>query len=219
MLVRIVLLVSVLFFSGCAMVPDSLEVPEGTELISYSTAVTSGTNAQGKKARWGGVIVGVENKPNKTFIEVVHFPLNSYGKPNTSEETIGRFKVQIDGFVDPIVFEKGRSATFLGTLLPPTSGMVGEQPYIYPTLLVDDYHMWRKRQVYDVTMYHFDYYSGWYSPFYYPGPWRYPGFTRMRVTRYGDSPAKARLPNPVSTRSHTRVVNPTSSKATKQRIP
>lgn len=193
---RYFLLLAVVFFSGCSIVPDSIEVPEGTTLISYSKAVTSGAQVQGQKARWGGLIVGVENKPNKTYIEVAHFPLNHYGKPSTGGETAGRFKVMIDGFVDPIVFEEGRAATFLGALTAPTAGMVGEQPYIYPTIIADDYHMWRKQDVYEVNSVFFNYSSGWYSPFYgyygpYYHPWFYPGFNRTRVIRYETAPSKS----------------------------
>ena len=193
---RYLVLLTVFLFAGCTMVPDSIDVPEGTQLVSYSKAVTSGANAQGQKARWGGLIVGVENKPNKTLIELAHFPLNHYGKPTTNGETSGRLKVQIDGFVDPIVFEEGRAATFLGTIIAPTAGMVGEQPYIYPTITADDYHMWRKQEVYDVNTYFFNYHTGWYSPFYrYNGPWMYPQFNHTRVIRYKNAPSKATLPS------------------------
>ena len=204
---RYLVLLTVFLFAGCTIVPDSIEVPEGTQLVSYSKAVTSGANAQGQKARWGGMIVGVENKPNKTFIELAHFPLNHYGKPSTNGETSGRFKVQIDGFVDPIVFEEGRAATFLGTVTAPTAGMVGEQPYIYPTIIADDYHMWRKQEVYDVNTYFFNYHTGWYSPFYrFNGPWMYPHFNRTRVIRYENAPSKATLPSKSkSTRSKTKA--------------
>lgn len=214
MLVRMLVIVSVVLFAGCAIVPESVEVPKGTELVSYSKAVTSGANAQGKMARWGGVIVGVENKPNKTFIELVHFPLNNYGKPNSGGETIGRFKVQIDGFVDPIVFEEGRSATFVGKLVPPTSGMVGEQPYMYPTILADDYHMWRKQEVYDVNMYYFDYGTGWYSPFMRHRPWGYPSYRRVRVTRYDNSPSS---PKPSKNRSNLNTISSPNDKLRKDK--
>ena len=197
---RFLLLLTVVVFSGCAIVPESIDVPEGTQLVSYSKAVTSGANAQGQKARWGGLIVGVENKPNLTLIELAQFPLNHYGKPNTGGETAGRFKVQIDGFVDPIVFEEGRAATFLGTLTAPTAGMVGEQPYIYPTIVADDYHMWRKRDVYEVDTFFFNYHTGWYSPFYgfyspFYHPWGHPGFNRTRVIRYRSAPSKSAMPS------------------------
>ena len=205
---RYLLLLGIVVFSGCAIVPESIDVPEGTQLVTYSKAVTAGANAQGQQARWGGIIVGVENKPNKTFIEVAQFPLNHYGKPSTRGETAGRFKVQVDGFVDPIVFEEGREATFLGTLTTPVSGLVGEQPYIYPTIIADDYHLWRKRDVYDVDPWFYNYHMGWYSPYYGFGtfyspfynpwmrPWGYPGFGRTRVIRYYEQPGKVTLPRP-----------------------
>lgn len=181
MIFRALLLVAVATLSGCAIVPDSLEVPEGTQLVSYTRAVTSGTEAVGKTARWGGVIVGVENKPQQTWIEIVHFPLNNYGKPLRSEETVGRFKVSIDGFVDPITFEEGRLVTFIGTLQGQTAGMVGEQPYMYPTISALDYHMWRKESVYDVSTLYFNYSTGWYSPFYSPFYHPHWGFHRSRI--------------------------------------
>lgn len=215
---RYLVLLTVFLFTGCSIVPDSIEVPEGTQLVSYSKAVTSGANAQGQKARWGGLIVGVENKPDKTFIELAHFPLNHYGKPGTSGETSGRFKVQIDGFVDPIVFEEGRSATFLGTITAPTMGMVGEQPYIYPTIIADDYHMWRDRDVYHMDTFGFNSFTGWYSPFwggvgpfYHPFGWRnlgwgHPGFSHTRIIRYSNAPSRSAMPSTkkVSAKSQSR---------------
>ncbi|GGW94833.1 Slp family lipoprotein [Alteromonas halophila] len=175
------LILAIATLSGCAIVPDSIEVPEGTQLVSYSKAVTAGSDAVGQTARWGGVIVGVENKPQKTWIEMVHFPLNHYGKPKRSEETIGRFKVAIDGFVDPITFEEGRSVTFLGTLTSPSAGMIGEQPYMYPTIDGLDYHMWRKETAYDVSTLYFNFATGWYSPFYSPFYRPHWGFHRSRI--------------------------------------
>ncbi|WP_218355287.1 Slp family lipoprotein [Alteromonas lipotrueiana] len=182
---RLMLISTLLFVSGCTMVPDNLAVPDGTALVTYQGAVTGGPQVTGRTARWGGVIAGVENKPEKTFIEIVHFPLNSYGRPNTSEETIGRFKVKIDGFVDPIVFEEGRSVTFLGSVDKPITGMVGEQPYTFPAVKARDYHLWRETSTYDVSTLYFNYNTGWYSPFYYRhslwGPQFGFGTSRIRV--------------------------------------
>jgi len=204
MFARLLLIVGVVVMSGCAIVPDSIDVPENTVLVSYTKAVTASHQALGQKARWGGIVVGVENKPNATFIEMVHFPLNHYGKPRRNDETVGRFKVKIEGFVDPIAFEEGRSATFLGVLTSPTSGMVGEQPYIYPTIIAEDYHMWREQTTYDVNPFFFNYHTGWYSPYFFANPrfglyHPYVGFGnpffgpfggRFRVTQYGDRPVK-----------------------------
>ncbi len=195
MLIRIMTLLAVLTMTGCAIVPDAIDVKDDTSLVSYTRAVTSGNAQLGEPARWGGVIVGVENKPQKTFVEVVHFPLNHYGKPNTSAETVGRFKVLIDGFVDPISFEEGRTVTFVGSVGSPTAGMVGEQPYMYPTLNAQDYHLWRKEVAYDVSGIYFNYHTGWYSPYmspYFHPSWRFHR-SRVRVIERGSAPPKSNI--------------------------
>lgn len=183
MLVRAFVVLFALGLSACAMVPEPLQVPENTPLVGYSKAVVAGDEVVGQNARWGGIITSVENKPDQTLIEVVYFPLNHYGKPNTGEETPGRFKAVINKFVDPIMFEAGRTVTFLGTVGQPLAGMVGEQPYMFPALNVTNYHLWRRQQVYDTSTIFFDYYTGWYSPFYHPF-WRPWGFgPSIRVIR------------------------------------
>ena len=188
MIVRAIVALLALSLSACAIVPESIQVPENTPLIGYSKAVVASKDVVGKSARWGGIITNVENKPEQTLIEVVYFPLNHYGKPNTGEDTPGRFKAVISQFVDPILFEKGRTVTFLGTVGQPLAGMVGEQPYMFPALNVEDYHLWRKQQVYDTSMMFFDYYTGWYSPFYHPY-WRPWGMgSRIRVIRSSNEP-------------------------------
>ncbi|MBU3023334.1 Slp family lipoprotein [Aestuariibacter sp. A3R04] len=167
MLRSFVMLVTVVLMAGCSIIPDDIAVPEGTNLVSYNKAVTGGEMVRGQTARWGGVVVGVENKDDKTFVEVVNFPLNHYGRPNTREETIGRFKVEMDGFVDPINFEEGRAVTFVGKVKAPIAGMVGEQPYMYPRLAGSNFHFWRVNSVNFIHPMFFDYRLGWYSPYYY----------------------------------------------------
>lgn len=182
MRIKVLNLLFVLLVSGCAIVPENIEVTNEDTLVSYSEAVVSSSSANGKPTRWGGAIVGVENKSDHTYIEIVHFPLNNYGKPMRYADTIGRFKVELEGFVDPILFEEGRLITFVGTLDTPMAGMVGEQPYLYPKVVASNYHMWRKEVDYDVNGLYLAYHGGWYSPFFYPyhfrfnpwvGPWGY----------------------------------------------
>lgn len=161
-------LMVVLGLGACAMVPERIRVEEGQPLVNYSDAVVASQQSENKLARWGGIIVGVENKPERTLVEIVHFPLNHYAKPQSNKETVGRFKAVLEGFVDPILFEQGRLATFVGKVGEPEAGMVGEQPYLYPTLVVNDYHFWRKEQVYDVQSFNMNGGWGWGGPFFNP---------------------------------------------------
>jgi len=43
--------------------------------------------------------------------------------------------VQVAGFIDPLVFEKGRLITFLGELGEPLEGIIGEQTYVLPSFV------------------------------------------------------------------------------------
>lgn len=178
---RALVILSIVGLSACSAIPDPIQVADDTSLVGYNKAVISSQETVGETARWGGVITQVENKPNQTVIEVVHFPLNHYGKPITSQDTVGRFKAVIDSFVDPIAFEEGRLITFIGKVNPPMAGLVGEHPYMFPALAVENFHLWRVQSNYPRTSLYFDFYGGWHSPFYYPY-WRNWGMFYPRVT-------------------------------------
>lgn len=186
MFLRTLFLLSVLGLSACAVVPDPIKVSDNNALVGYSKAVIAGDEVKGQAARWGGIITSVENKPEQTIIEVVHFPLNHYGKPLTNDDTAGRFKAVISNFVDPILFGEGRLVTFVGTVGAPLAGLVGEQPYMFPSLDVENYYLWRKQSPYDTSSVYFDFYAGWYSPFYY-SYWRPWGLYYPRIRIYNSS--------------------------------
>jgi outer membrane lipoprotein len=39
--------------------------------------------------RWGGVIIGVENEQNFSLVQVLYYPLNSNGRPQTDKQNKG----------------------------------------------------------------------------------------------------------------------------------
>lgn len=135
------LIMTLLMLSGCASVPPILETPEDTALVSYEEVVMNQT-AKDAQARWGGVIAQVENNPDGSVIEIVHYPLKANGRPNLSKASIGRFKVFVDGFIDPLVFKQERVVSVLGTVGDPVEGTVSEQVYIYPSIYATGYYLW-----------------------------------------------------------------------------
>jgi outer membrane lipoprotein len=162
---RISLFLLVLVVSGCATVPDKIKLPEGTPLVSYEDAASQADNNQGQKARWGGVIAKVENKAEHTVFEMVFYPLKSNGRPTSGDESIGRFRAYVGGFMDPMVYKEGRSMTFTGDFSGLEEGLVGEHKYVFPTLQASAYYLWKDIQQVDVTSVHvwpYDYWSGWY---------------------------------------------------------
>ena len=60
-----------LLVGGCSITPENIDVAESDNLVSYEQGKNNGI--EGKKARWGGKIVSVENKKDVSEIEVVFF--------------------------------------------------------------------------------------------------------------------------------------------------
>ena len=162
----------VLLVSGCATVPEKIQFPEGTQLVSYESAASQAESNKGKKARWGGVIAKIENKAEQTVLEVVFYPLKSNGRPVSGDESIGRFRAYVGGFMDPMVYKVGRTMTFAGDFSGLEDGLVGEHKYVFPTLQASSYYLWQDIQQVDVTSVHvwpYDYWYGMYPRPYYRG--------------------------------------------------
>lgn len=171
-----------LLLGGCATFPETVQVAEGTELVPYQTVAAQPEGTKGAQARWGGVIAGVENHKDKTLLEVLHYPMRDNGRPMLNKESVGRFRVYVDGFLDPMVYEQGRSVTLAGEVLGTEQGSVGEHIYVFPTIKAAGHHLWEDVEYVDVTAYNIG-----PSPFFGAHPFRrgfgrfglygwYPGF-------------------------------------------
>lgn len=158
-----------LSLGACSTIPNELAVANEDNLVTYSTALDNPTQAQGSAARWGGVIAEVSNSDDGTVIEVVNYELNSYGRPVVTDNSDGRFRAVIDGFVDPMVYEKGRSVTFSGTIGEPVEDKIDEYRYLFPTLNATGRYLWKERQQNTAEV---DYSSLWYRHYWYSQPYR-----------------------------------------------
>jgi outer membrane lipoprotein len=157
---------------GCATnVPEAVRAaPPGNPMVAEVRA-----NPQqfvGTEVRWGGTIADVKNGKTDTEIEIVDRPLESSGRPLDTDKSGGRFIARIKGFLDPVVYGRGRDFTVTGTLAPPEKRSIGEYQYTFPVVDVRAYHMWepllQRPYYYDP----FWYYDPWF-PYYRPYPWRY----------------------------------------------
>lgn len=163
---NILFVVIALTMSGCAIVPQQIDVDDTSSLINFEQISQQPNKApdtatqHDKKARWGGKIVSVQNKKEVSEIEIVFFPENRFGKPQTGSPSVGRFKAVVTGFIDPLVFEQGRLITIVGQVSDSQTGVIGEQEYIYPTLNAKGYYMWK-----DVTETRVELDSFAFSPF------------------------------------------------------
>ncbi len=133
---------SLMALAGCASYPEQVRIADNVALTSYENAAQQ--NIDFGNARWSGVIAQVSNKANQTRLEVVYFPSGSNGRPAVSDQTKGRFVAYIKGFLDPMVYQPGKSVTVLGELTRSEIGKVDEYEYRYPVIKEATVYLWPK---------------------------------------------------------------------------
>lgn len=142
LMARGVLTLLVLALSGCAgNLPRHIaEAPLGSPGVAAVAA--SPEDWVGQPVRWGGVIVSVQTWAEETRVELAARDLGGSGRPKLSDVSPGRFIARLQGFLDPSIFRADRELTVYGTLEPPEEGRIGERPYTYPVVRVQEYHLW-----------------------------------------------------------------------------
>jgi outer membrane lipoprotein len=170
------LVIVIAITGGCASKP-----PEAISKIPADNPTLTNVRLDidqyiGAEVRWGGEISKVENKADKTWIEIVRRQLWGDGKPKTSGNSDGRFIASFTGFVDPVVYEVGRLLTIVGTIEDKIKRPIGEYDYVFPLVTVEGSYLWKA-----TTVAQYPYYPPpwWYYDlrFHYPGPYyRYPRY-------------------------------------------
>ncbi len=126
----------------------------------------------GKPVRWGGMIIQIDNQQEKTVLEILAKPLNTYGQPLANVASPGRFFVEFPGFIDPSLYAPGREITVYGTLTGLRKKKIGEHSYDYPVVNGVKYYLWTQPVTYG---YYDPYWDGYWGYGYsYPGPYWYP---------------------------------------------
>ncbi|MFT5757309.1 MAG: outer membrane lipoprotein [Alteromonadaceae bacterium] len=144
----LILSLSAILLCACSSIPKKLQLPEVTNLAALSAQQSN----KGEYARWGGVIADVKNNADNTMIEVVSFTLTSSTRPKPSTETQGRFRLYYAGLLDPVIYQKGRSITAIGTVKSAEEGKIGDHQYKFPVLKASHVHLWKNIQRIDVNV-------------------------------------------------------------------
>lgn len=192
--IRLSTLLVALLMAGCSTFPDKLQLEDTTQLVIYEDASSKAEQVKGKMLRWGGAIAKVENKPDSTVFEMVYYPLNGYGRPISGEESMGRYRIHVNGFMDPMVYQVGRLMTFTAELNGLEKGLVGEHEYVFPTANVEAYYLWKNVQRIDISGVHIWPHQYWYG--HYPRPYRRGLYIRGSSSSHGN---KSPRPSGVTT--------------------
>ncbi|MCU4676974.1 Slp family lipoprotein [Catenovulum sp. 2E275] len=174
-------LLSTLLASACSTVPENLRVADNVKLVSYQQASQNAKQNVGEQARWGGVIAKISHKSQLTMLELVQYDTYNSSKPKPGDDSLGRFRVYVDGFLEPNIYKQGRLVSALGVIGEPEQGKIDEQVIYYPVLKQSQIHLWPKEsQVRDKDYWRdpfWPYSSRWYwsryhhlHPYYIPKP-------------------------------------------------
>lgn len=171
-----------LFVSACTNLPPAIE--DAPEIdISYNQAHQNIANYKHAKVRWGGVIVDVENEQHFSLVQVLLYPLNSYGRPKLDKPNEGRFLIKSSDFRDPAVYEKDTELTVAGTLIEDVERKIGNKTLRLPVIAANVIHLWPKYEPQDDYGYpgygfggfgygYYPYYGGFgYYPYSRSGRW------------------------------------------------
>ncbi|MGL4427716.1 MAG: Slp/YeaY family lipoprotein [Silvania sp.] len=158
-----------LALSGCVSVPDAIKGSSPTPQQDLVRVMNAPELYVGQEARFGGKVVGVENRQGKTRLEIATVPLDSGARPILGEASRGRIIADLNGFLDPVDF-RGHLVTVVGPITGAEQGKIGHTPYKFMTMQANGYKRWRVTQQVMMPPQPID---PWYWG---PHPWRYGGY-------------------------------------------
>jgi outer membrane lipoprotein len=135
------LLILLLLLGACASTPtfNTAGVDRG---LTPKNAVTASRTTTGRSVYWGGSIIDTTNLQDHTRVEVLAYPLDSDGRPQTDRDSLGRFMIIQGGYLEPANYVKGRLLTVVGEVSGKRIGEVGEASYDYPLIEARQLYLW-----------------------------------------------------------------------------
>lgn len=128
------LFVIVSIFYGCAhVVSEGLRSQVDTS-VTPSLLFANPEAYRGKVVILGGDIVKTGNRREGTTIEVIQKPLDYRGRPVVSDRSAGRFLILYDGYLDPVIYQKGKMITVAGEVIGSSLLPLGQMDYSYPLI-------------------------------------------------------------------------------------
>ena len=136
------LLVALFIMAAGCFAPFSKDVRGQIEEGVAFTSLASDPNFySGKVVALGGTVIETKPMEDHTEVEVLEKPLYWDWTPKT-DGARGRFILQVDGFLDPAVWKKGRQVTVAAEMIGSRDGKIGMKPYRYPVLKAIEWKLW-----------------------------------------------------------------------------
>jgi outer membrane lipoprotein len=108
-------------------------------LARQSVVMKQPNRVTGQRVDRGGTVVGASSKGDRTEIEVLAYPLDERGRPDTRRSPLGRFLAVRSGPKAPADVGPGTLVTVSGVLLSASPGQ--EAPRL-PTIVTESVRVW-----------------------------------------------------------------------------
>lgn len=95
-----------------------------------------------KPLQWGGIIIEAQNFNESTEVEILAYPLDTDGRPDTGTTSVGRFIAKQTGYLETKDYVAGRLVTVTGTFSEIRQGEVAKASYQFPVLISDEISLW-----------------------------------------------------------------------------
>lgn len=137
---RAVLPTALLALAACA--PAPIYKAAGTVVATPYAVAEAPERYADANVIWGGQIVAVNNLSDHSEVEILAYPLDSSQRPQASMQGSGRFVAVMPGYVESLNYPAGALITLAGHVKGSRAGKVGEAPYVFPLVAVDQSHVW-----------------------------------------------------------------------------
>ncbi|MCU7890702.1 MAG: Slp family lipoprotein [Candidatus Thiodiazotropha sp. (ex Ustalcina ferruginea)] len=92
--------------------------------------------------QWGGIIIEAQNFNEITEVEILAYPLDTEGRPDTGATSVGRFIAKQAGYLETKDYATGRQVTVTGKFSEIRKGEVAKASYQFPVLICDEISLW-----------------------------------------------------------------------------
>lgn len=143
----IAILTGILFLSGCAHVVSKNLRDITDKEVPLSHLFQNPENYTGKIIILGGIIASASNRREGTYIEVVEKLLDYRGRPKVTDQSLGRFLIVHQSYLDPVIYTEGRAITVAGKVLGKKENLLQEMLYSYPLIQAMEIHLIKRGDV------------------------------------------------------------------------
>jgi outer membrane lipoprotein len=164
------ILLLALAVAACAPMLSKEYMREGSRDVPMRKMAIEPDAYKGKLYILGGLIVNTRLVEQGSEVEALYVPVDSSAYLLEGSRMEGRFLAlfpKANGYLDPMVFKKGREVSIAAEFTETRKGKIDEMEYLYPVFTIRQIYLWPQDR--------------YYAPYYPP----YPGYPPYWYDRWG----------------------------------